>query len=74
MKTKKTFTTGTYSTRSICDNDCIFTVKVIKRTAKTATIETRMNGVARVKIHTDESGNEFFFPFGQYSMAPTIKA
>jgi len=70
----KSFEAGkNYQTRSICDHNCIFTAKVLKRTAKTVTVITDQ-GEARCKIHTDDEGEEFFFPYGRYSMAPVIKA
>ena len=62
------------SARSICDYDCIYTGRVIKRTAKTVTIETSMTGIKRCKIHHDTDGNEFIFPFGRYSMAAIFRA
>jgi len=69
-----TFTQGQeLSQASICNSDCVFTGTVVKRTSKTVTIDS-MNEVKRVKIHTDESGNEFCFPYGQYSMATRFKA
>lgn len=70
----KTFTTNQQlSTRSICDHDCIFEGVIVKRTAKTVTINTRMKGEARCKIHLNDEG-EFIFPFGRYSMAPVFRA
>ena len=63
--------TTTLTARSICDNDCIFKVELIKRTAKTATI--KYHGVPRrCKIHTHD-GEEFIYALGQYSMAPQFK-
>ena len=68
------FTTGQkLSTRSACDHECIFTATVLKRTAKTVTIETDMEGVKRCKIHNYGDG-EFILPFGNYSMAPVFTA
>lgn len=75
------FETGkTYSTRSACDHDCIFSFAVIRRTPKTIAFFQMRGGrvidstetVRGVKI--DEAGNEFCFPLGQYSMAPVIRA
>lgn len=63
----------TYQTRSACDHNCIFEAKVIKKTAKTVTVETRMEGVKRCKVHSHD-GEQFFYPFGQYSMAPMMRA
>jgi len=64
----------TIPSRSACDHNCVFTIKVISRTAKTATIidscgERRM----RTKIHTDSNGDEFIMP-ERYSMAPVYRA
>ena len=71
----KTFTPGQeLNQASICDSNCIFTGEVIKRTAKRVTIKTRMHGIKTVGIKLDDNGNEFCFPFGTYSMAPTFKA
>ncbi len=61
------------SARSTCDHECVFTGTVIKRTAKTVTIETAMNGVKRCKIY-DYGDGEFILPFGNYSMAPVFEA
>jgi len=60
------------SARSICNNDCIFTATVIKRTAKTVTIKDD-RGERRCKIHNYGDG-EFIFPYGQYSMCTTFQA
>lgn len=64
------FETGkTYFTRSVCDADCVITITVAKRTAKTLTTTegkrlgiSTWDGVERVK------------PWGSYSMSPTIPA
>ena len=61
------------SARSICDYNCIYTAKVLKRTAKTVTILGSIHGEKRVKIHTDDRG-EFIFPHGRHSMAPIMRA
>ena len=60
-------------TRSTGDYECVFEGIVIKRTLKTVTIETSMNGISRCKIYKNE-GEEFIFPFGKYSMAPIFRA
>ncbi len=62
----------TYMTRSVCDHDCIFSAKVVKRTAKRATIETQ--GQTRIVGISEYEGVEQFFPFGKYSMAPVMSA
>lgn len=61
------------SARSVCDHNCIFTATIVKRTAKSVMIKDN-SGERRCKIHTDESGGEFIFPYGQYSMAPIMRA
>ena len=62
-----------YETRSICDSDCIFSMEVISRTAKTITIKTRMNGISKKKIDIYD-GSEGVYPFGKYSMSAYISA
>lgn len=59
----------TYSTRSICDNDC-----VIKRTPKTITADLGGHrGVKTLRIK-DHDGEETVKPWSSYSMAPKIRA
>lgn len=58
-----------YFTRSICDHNCIFTVKIVKRTAKTVTF-LRDGKERRTKLFTDERG-EYIAPY-RYSMAPRL--
>lgn len=68
--TLATFTPGkTYTTRSICDHDCIIRVTVAKRTAKTIT--TDAGKVLRVGEY---DGAEYVKPWGSYSMAPIVRA
>ena len=59
----------TYQTRSICDHDCIISIKVAKRTAKTIT--TDEGKLFRISIWDDK---ETIKPYGSYSMAPIIRA
>ena len=64
----------TYSTRSICDQDCQWQYKAIKRTAKTVTIQDLSTGEiknCRIKIL---DGVEMIYPLGKYSIAPTLRA
>jgi hypothetical protein len=67
------FVTGkTYTTRSVCDHDCIVSIKIIKRTEKTLTTEVRgEQKTLRIGIY---EGAEFVKPWGSYSMAPIVKA
>lgn len=68
----KSFEAGkTYSTRSACDYDCIISITVEKRTAKTIT--TSEGKRLRVKL-CPFSGNETVKPWGSYSMCPVISA
>jgi hypothetical protein len=65
-----TFQIGkTYTTRSVCDHDCIISVTITKRTAKTVT--TNKGEVFRVKEYDDA---EFIKPWGSYSMSPIVRA
>jgi len=65
-----TFQTGkTYTTRSVCNHDCVVSVVVASRTAKT--IKTDKGQTLRVGVH---DGVEFVKPWGSYSMAPIVRA
>lgn len=59
----------TYSTRSICDHNCIITVTIAKRTAKTVT--TTEGKTFRPGVYNNA---EFIQPWGRYSMSPSIAA
>ncbi len=63
----------TLEARSACNYDCIFTGKVIKRTAKTVTVDIKSFGEKRCKIHNTGDG-DFIYPLGRYSMAPIFRA
>jgi len=66
----------TLTARSICNYDCIYSLTILKRTAKTATF-TGYSGTAGAtrtsKIHTDPQGREYLRP-DRWSMAPTFWA
>lgn len=65
----KQFEAGkTYTTRSICGHDCIISVTITKRTAKTVTANGKTFRVG------EYDGAEFIKPWGSYSMAPMIRA
>lgn len=70
-----TFQVGaTYSARSLCDYDCIWTFEVVSRTAKFITIRNLTDGeTVRVGVRTFD-GDEAASPLGTYSMSPTIRA
>jgi hypothetical protein len=60
-----------YATRSVCNSECIFKIKVIKRTDKTVTVDED-GEVSRKKIYMDD--NCEYIKLGNYSMAPIIHA
>lgn len=64
---------NTYSTRSICDHDCIISIKVLKRTDKTIIADCGWKGEKRLRV-TVRDGVETVKPWGSYSMAPMIDA
>lgn len=62
----------TYSTRSICDYDCIHSFTILARTAKQVTINVHGKIVRRgLSVY---EGNEQFQPFGNYSMCAIVGA
>jgi len=63
----------TYSTRSACDYDCIFSFKVLDRSAKFVTVEDKHGHVRRCGVK-NAPDYEWTFPQGTYSMAPVISA
>jgi uncharacterized membrane protein YecN with MAPEG domain len=71
----KKFTVGnTYTTRSACDHDCIFSFKVISRTDKSIVITGDLIDKPtrkKVRVYGDE---ESFMPYGSFSMAPVVSA
>jgi len=70
-----TFKTGdSLATASICNSDCIFEAKVIKRTKCTVTIEMYGRETKRCNVQVDDDGNEFIYPHGRYSMAAIFRA
>lgn len=67
------FTNNTnYYTRSIGDHNCVFTIKVISRTEKSAKIIDFYGNERRAKIYSD-NGTEHIQP-EHYSMAPLFRA
>lgn len=59
----------TYMTRSPCDYDCLITVTIAKRTAKTVTDTT--GKTYRPHVWQD---TEHLMPWGRGSLMPTISA
>lgn len=69
---KKFVENQTYSCRSACDYDTIFSWKVIARTAKQLTLEQHGKTFKRgIYVY---NGVENCRPSGSYSMAPVISA
>lgn len=66
----------TYTMRSICDHNCIWSYTVTKRTAQTITItDGKEIKTCRVsKAATQYRNAETIYPLGQYSMAPSLTA
>jgi hypothetical protein len=75
----------TYQTRSICDHDCLITMTVVDRTAKTVRMvegdgkaPLKLNGdnkpVKTFRPRTSDNGVEFIWPWGHYSMSPLLDA
>ena len=73
----KAFEVGkSYSMRSICNHECVWTYTVTARTAQTVTI-TDGKEVIRCRISKKASeyrDAETVFPKGQYSMCPSLSA
>ena len=68
------FQTGkTYTTRSVCNSDCVIAMTIKKRTDKTVTCTVR-GEEKTFRLSKDHYGNECFMPWGRYSMAPIITA
>jgi hypothetical protein len=65
---------NTYSTRSSCNNECVYSFAIIKRSEKCVWIlEAGEKEIIRRKIIMYE-GIETIYPLGKYSMAPILRA
>lgn len=84
MTTGTKFEVGkTYSCRSICDHNCIFSFVIVSRTGQSVVIRSTTGGNlpmqmeviggARRKLRVRE-GVEEIDPLGRYSMAPILSA
>ena len=60
-----------YFDTSACDSNCVFVIKIVKRTDKTVTFE-RNGKTRRAKLFSDERG-EYIIP-ERYYMAPVFRA
>lgn len=65
-----------YSMRSACDHNCIWTYTVTARTAQTVTIsDGKEVKKCRISKKISEYRNaETIYPLGQYSMCPSLTA
>jgi hypothetical protein len=63
----------TYSTRSMCDWDTVFSFEVLARTPKTMTLKMHGEKVQKRGIYVYDDV-ERCCPKGQYSMCPIIRA
>jgi hypothetical protein len=74
----KTFEIGkTYTTRSICNSDCIWSYTITARTASTVTAVNKYGEEKRYRIIkklSEYRNAETILPEGKYSMCPTISA
>lgn len=74
----KVFEVGkSYSMRSVCNHDCVWTYKVINRTACTVTLKSTRGEQLTCRINkklTAWSNTETVLPLGSYSMAPMLRA
>lgn len=63
-----------YFMRSVCDYNCIWNCRVIKRTAKFVTLKVDgEKDPVRCKVFEYENV-EYCYPLGKYSMAPMLTA
>lgn len=70
----KQFEVGkTYTMNSICDHECVWNCKVIKRSNHYITLEIDTEGQKTVGVKQYED-HEYCLPLGAYSMAPRLKA
>lgn len=73
MSEIKMFETGkTYTTRSACDHNCIFSIKVVSRTAKTIKTVDKFGEPRTYRVSV--SGGVERVSMGSYSMAPGFSA
>ena len=65
-----------YSMRSIGDHNCVWTYKVVARTAQTITLDDGTETIKRriVKKVSEWRDAETVYPLGQYSLAPSLTA
>lgn len=69
---KRFYENKEYTSRSVCDHNCIFYARVIKRTAKTVTVKIDGYDIMTKKIYIYDGFESF--KMGNYSMAPIFRA
>jgi hypothetical protein len=74
----QTFAIGkTYTTTSICNSDCVYSYKVVKRTAATVTMINKFGVQKTYRINkklSEYRNAETILPEGNYSMCPILSA
>jgi hypothetical protein len=66
----------TYSMRSACDHECIWTYTVTARTTSTITLDDGSKEIKCriIKALSEMDNRECVRPLGSYSMAPILRA
>ena len=67
----------TYSMRSICDHECVWSYTVTARTAQTITMKDEHGKVVKCRVSKQVSeyrNSETVYPLGKYSMCPMLSA
>lgn len=74
----KQFEVGkTYSMRSVCNSNCIWSYEVIARTACTVTLKNEDGEIKKCRISkkaSEYANAETVLPEGNYSMCPMLRA
>ena len=72
----KKFEVGkSYSMHSPCDTECIWTYKVIARTASTITLQDTHGQTQKYRVKVSPVFDaECCYPLGRYSMSPILTA
>lgn len=66
-----------YKMTSACDHNCVWTYKVVARTACTITLEDEKGKTKKCRINktiSEMDNREAVYPLGRYSMAPILRA
>ncbi len=63
----------TYTCRSICDHDCIYSFTILKRTERSVWVKYH-DKTKRRQVRIGSGGIEEIDPHGRYSMSPILRA